>query len=128
MNREIKFRAGFKGKIWDVVEIGWKNGQIHDITIDTDRGNRMIDVRELELFEFTGLKDFNGRELYEGDILHFSEIAEDKNNPPVYGHVYWSDKRSRFESNDIENLKLESIELWGGVVIGNIYENPNLLK
>jgi hypothetical protein len=70
------------------------------------------------IMQFTGLHDNNGKEIYEGDILErYSDMVPKGSNPFVRSVVEW------------EKYRWEGI--WGfmsGVVIGNIYENPELLK
>jgi len=117
MSREIKFRA------WDknnnkMVYSGKKytNGGLLDWFEDED------------LMQYTGLKDKNGKEIYEGDI-----VKDKKNHPRMKLVVKY--EGVGFSIKDIKNgdcqilfynsscRKQENIE-----IIGNIYENPELLK
>jgi len=64
-----------------------------------------------ELMQYTGLKDKNGKEIYEGDIAQLRELTF---------QVYWDSRQTGF---NVGSLLAEMIE-----VIGNIYENPELLE
>ena len=73
----------------------------------------------------TGLKDKSGKEIYEGDILSFGLWSDTK--LPCLHKVYWNDESASFDTWDLRRNE------WGGQldafseVIGNIYENPELL-
>ncbi len=75
--------------------------------------------------EYTGLKDSKGTEIYESDYLRISHI--DEKFSPVQVTVIWDrlcwmcgKGKSLFNYSTIPDLEIE--------VIGNIYENPELIK
>ena len=123
--REIKFRAFIKSskKIIDVEWIDFKNKQITYNSIDFG-GFGIVDhssFEDIELIEITGLKDKNGREIYEGDIVRILDDEETNEgwNEEVIFH------RSCYMAGD-ENLLVNVY--FRSEVIGNIYENPELLE
>ena len=113
--REIKFRQ------WDST----KKRMYHNIgAIDKGwYGPAILKFDENPLMQFTGLFDKNGNEIYEGDVvtLYFKDGLKQN------GTIVWNEKGARFEWQDKEGY-------WGlsdrneFEVIGNIYENPELLK
>jgi len=84
------------------------------------------------LMQYTGLKDKNGKDIYEGDIL--GEKLEIDGKMELCGYpVSWWAENAMF-AIDISYLKDNTIldpmhEVFTGLeVIGNIYENPELLS
>ncbi len=121
--REIKFRAWVKdGKeIVDVEEIDFMNKVINYIYNDYKNNEQEIIgayFEDIELLEYSGLKDMKGKEIYEGDILFESSIEE-------YFKVIFENGSFRAEVDEY-SLDLEDYARICEVV-GNIYENPELL-
>jgi hypothetical protein len=115
--REIKFR------LWDRN----RKKMIFGPTDDNPNASWVLAAASLskcEPMQFTGLKDKNGKEIYSGDIVSLSKDT-------------WFAKRPMIEAVEITNYKIKPFEAdvnpwhipseeWE--VIGNIHENPELLK
>lgn len=127
--REIKFRA------WNE-----KNKEmIYNINLLFS--NHLNDCFEeyeecgLKIMQYTGLKDKNGKEIYEGDIIrtHFSFSHEVTQEPFI---IQWNKDKAMFEGvkqNPEQDEYLRSFSFFPEQrfiyeVIGNIHENPELLE
>ena len=120
-----KFRAWLKNdkEMIDVDEIHWVNGEL-DIIGDYITFVRKAD--EIELMQSTGLKDKNGKEIFEGDIVDY------KGRKAV---VKWHGSYASFIYRFVDELHKRNEE-WKPLylsyyhfeIIGNIYENPELLE
>jgi len=158
MKRLIKFRA------WDGEKMDrlWKDGRL---VIDASTGEAQkigygstpfnVSIPHgLTLMQYTGLKDRNGVEIYEGDIIKFEEKVLSDNREPsaphietkrndhyvyadktvgsrVWGHevICIDDKFGIHDDNLTNYFGYKSpIDIERGEVIGNIYENPQLLE
>jgi len=125
--REIKFRAWRHNQIWysDFIityrgKINWWNSDIGDYSpILFNKGEGIM--------QFTGLKDKNGKEIYEGDIIK-PEDWEGRVLEVIFINGTWElqliqGKRKRQRGGwMLANFILDS------KVIGNKFENPELLK
>lgn len=89
-----------------------------------DFGEYWRDFRDVKLMQSTGLKDKNGKEIFEGDIV---KMAKDVYSEPTYYKVV----RHRGGAYRLESKK-HGCELWlrhaDCEVVGNVYENPELLE
>lgn len=98
-----------------VVKVTYKNGNV-----------AKEDMKEYELMQSTGLKDKNGKEIFEGDIVDY------KGREAV---VKWHGSYASFIYRFVDGLK-ERVSEWDPLflacyhfeVIGNIYENPEFLE
>ena len=128
MNREIKFRAWYKNKY-----PSGKGEMIYNIqdefeeriTLGVDYFGVYLESDMFEVMQYTGIHDCNGKEIWEGDIDKYGYIVtyvgDERENLGM--NCGWYTQRDNFESwSQIEcgDINLE--------IVGNIYENPELLN
>lgn len=153
MSREVKFR------IWDKtsnrmlyqddferVELDTKNKMVSLVRSETIESSYVLDYEdgiEAEIMQYTGFKDSKGKEIYEGDILKFTQVLTKVFHPKeelgiieFYTDIKWEDGcywikddgddeyRDMFGAFFGENVyPLTEIE-----VVGDIYNNAELLR
>ena len=125
MSRAIKFRA------WCITERYWD-----DQILDTRSISRVLDCNTHVLQQYTGVKDKDSREIYEGDILEFK--CEGFNLSLIYKVDFFEGSfvnpysYRRVGDGELEvigrafNTQLKRFNECR--IIGNIFENPELIK
>lgn len=124
MMREIKFRA------WDrarqiMADVTYINFEANIVGYAYRDGSTVISSEQVELMQYTGLHDKNGREIYEGDILDIGLLDQD--GKPVVAPVSYEAYLAGYV---LDNRGYGIWQRLGGdcEVVGNIFENPELLE
>ena len=140
--REIKFRAweplNKEMHYLDFALYDYKDGDCRFVLPSKRQGLRyytIMNLEAVEVMQFTGLLDKNGKEIFEGDIIKVTgEFAIDDS-----GIIKWSQQEDDytyhcgFMVDWQEEVKRRShLSFWANhreiEIIGNIYENPELLE
>lgn len=131
--REIKFRAYYKAdkRIYEVLYLDFASNELglwdEETEIDFE-----CSFEDVELMQYTGEKDKNGVEIYEGDIVSVKYIYDKRTTDRA--QVVWREDKAGFGLKSLKGLTNEVYELYKITaghnleVVGNIYENPELLQ
>ena len=119
--REIKFRA------WDMVTV--KMVVWEDLLNKHDLNEIFKYEYDLELMQYTGLKDKNGVEIYEGDILRnvdnpfVDKLPFEVKWNEYYGAWFWRSLLGEAGTDHLYQHIAKDCE-----VIGNIHDNPEMME
>lgn len=121
-NREIKFR------VWDkerkiFVPISKLSTDIDNSTITgiiQTWSGKALSKHQVTLMQYTGLKDKEGKEAYEGDIIIWTHPNDEF---PLTHEVEFNNDLSSYMLGGSYLYEADEIE-----IIGNIYQNPELLE
>lgn len=122
--RDIKFRSILRKPSGETYRIDF------DVKDPSDESQESLGANILlaSWLQFTGLKDKNGKGIYEGDILRYSDGNEQSTH-----QIYWEELTGRWFDKRLEDgdsqTSYDGFEFVTDCkVIGNIYENSELLK
>ena len=123
--REFKIKAWLKKEKKMVAIIGIDfNYEYIRYTEDSNLFNenyKTAEFKDIELLQFTGLKDNGGQELYEADVIKFNDGIDD-----IYGLISYDDEDAVY-CVSYENVTEHLSNMAGDFeIVGNIFENPDL--
>ena len=126
-----KFRAWSKlaSRMYIVNGLHFDRGMVQ--YANNDNAIRFIKLENIILMQSTGLHDKNGKEIFEGDVI---AIEVDDTGMPINARVFQNSKIGVlmfhvFEDNeDVPMVELLEDHSVAFEIIGNIYENPELLE
>ena len=140
MKREIKFRGKRIDKdvfvFGDMLTgMGYKKGKFYILPHLTYYPGDCNDLGGYEVIpetigQFTGLLDKNGKEIYEGDIIR----SYDSENNPIIHSISWDNKKVCYVATMLQHPLIGGpiykgwIDEFEKEVIGNVFDNPELLK
>ena len=128
--REIKFRAWIKE---DKKMENVKTMDFTDKTIRCLKKNefinayllRRVSFDDVELMQYTGLKDKNGKEIYENDLISCNKY---KNIVVFFENGCFKVKYSKNDTTNVTCTLDTFLEKYKCKISGNVYENKNLLE
>lgn len=123
--KEFKMKAWLKKEKKMVAIIGIDfNYEYIRYTEDDNLFNsdyKTAEFKDIELLQFSGVKDKAGQELYEADVIKFNDGVDD-----IYGLISYDDEDGTYRVS-YENITEHLSDREGDFeIVGNIFENPDL--
>ena len=135
MKREILFRAkSVSSGNWvygNYIHSKRFSGCSNEYRIHEQDSGIESDIDQESVGQFTGLKDKNGTKIFENDIVSFKRgIGNWSEKTMTTNHVVsWDDTVSRFSlGTEKESIKFRSHSRYEYEVLGNIFDNPEILE
>mgnify|MGYP003176262183 CR=1 FL=1 len=115
----------------DIMSIDFEKKEICVKTLFFEKASR-YDSDDIVLMQSTGLKDMNGKEIFEGDVVTDGHTTGDIKNHPTLGFYMVDDngiERFFSDGSTIEDFE-EDVETVAKIleIIGNIHTNPELAE
>lgn len=118
--RELKFRAWYEKSKSMYTPACIRNGKSTDLNYDDYSEN------DDPVMQYTGIKDMNGVEVFQGDILNLYNVFKTPMRMGVVKFdigrsqnvIYYKDSNCSFDINAFEHIE----------VVGNIFENPDMMN
>jgi uncharacterized phage protein (TIGR01671 family) len=120
--REIKFKFfnKIKKEMWLIESINWQTKEISN-------GSHIANIDDGVLFQFTGLKDKNGKEIFENDIVCWTLNDKLKSQIVFHEGCFGHLNLTGINKEHSEFIPINKVRAEYMIVCGNIYENPELL-
>ena len=119
MNNRFKFR------VWDGDKKKYEYFELHNITVP----DRLLYQDKFPVQQYTGLKDSKGTEVWEGDIIKYTRLIEkERRIVEFFSFIKYQDAKFGFDLTGFNDMFYDLSDESDPEVIGNIFENSELLK